>query len=71
MLLIKFDEEALAPYELLFLEDWAGRLEVSLEVLLSRLLTGAAVGNYYLANYPGSERVSERGQNGTLLMFPH
>ena len=36
-----------------FLREWADRLDVSLEVLLKRLLTAAAVGQVYVEKIPG------------------
>jgi hypothetical protein len=35
-----------------FLREWADRLDVSLEVLLKRLLTAAAVGQVYVEKIP-------------------
>ena len=35
-----------------FLRDWADRLGVSLEVLLKRLLTAAAIGQVYIEKIP-------------------
>ena len=35
-----------------FLRDWANRLGVSLEVLLKRLLTAAAIGQVYVEKIP-------------------
>ena len=35
-----------------FLRDWADRLGVSLEVLLKRLLTAAAIGQVYVEKIP-------------------
>ena len=35
-----------------FLRDWADRLGVSLEVLLKRLLTAAAIGQIYVEKIP-------------------
>ena len=35
-----------------FLREWADRLDVSLEVLLKRLLTAAAIGQVYVEKIP-------------------
>jgi hypothetical protein len=35
-----------------FLREWADRLGVSLEVLLKRLLTAAAIGQVYVEKFP-------------------
>jgi len=52
MLQIDFDETTLAPFDYQFLREWAETLNVSLEVLLSRILFAAAIGKHYLTNNP-------------------
>ena len=56
MLLIEFDETKLTEFDLSFLQEWAGNLGVSLEVLLSRILAHAARGSFYLTNNPAQDR---------------
>lgn len=52
MLRVEFDETKLAAFDLAFLREWARSLNVSMEVLLSRILAAAAVGKHYLTGNP-------------------
>ena len=42
----------LEPNDWAFLREWADRLGVSLDVLLKRLLTAAAIGQVYVEKIP-------------------
>lgn len=52
MIKVNFDNEALAENDLKFLQEWAEALNVSLDVLLGRILAAAAVGKHYLTGNP-------------------
>ena len=51
-MLVYFDETKLSLKDVRFLEDWADSLGVTLEVLLSRILAAAAIGEHYLTGNP-------------------
>jgi hypothetical protein len=58
MMRVEFDETKLSDSDSQFLRDWAKRLNVSLEVLLSRILAAAAIGKHYLTGNPAQPRAS-------------
>lgn len=66
MIKIAFDETKLEPFDLSFLRDWASNLDVSLEVLFSRILTAAVVGKHYLTGNPAQAQSLVRPSPGTV-----
>ena len=49
---VKLTPTDIEPKDWAFLREWADRLGVSLEVLLKRLLTAAAIGQVYVEKIP-------------------
>jgi hypothetical protein len=53
---VKLTPSDLEPKDWTFLREWAGKLGVSLEVLLHRLLVAAVIGQLYVEKIPGNLR---------------
>jgi len=50
--IVRLTPSDIEPRDWAFLREWADRLGVSLEVLLKRLLTAAAIGQVYVEKIP-------------------
>jgi len=53
---VKLTPSDLEPNDWTFLREWAGKLGVSLEVLLHRILVAAVIGQLYVEKIPGNLR---------------
>ena len=53
---VKLTPSDLEPKDWTFLREWAGKLDVSLEVLLHRILVAAVIGQLYVEKIPGNLR---------------
>jgi hypothetical protein len=53
---VKLTLSDLEPKDWTFLREWAGKLGVSLEVLLHRILVAAVIGQLYVEKIPGNLR---------------
>ena len=53
---VKLTPSDLEPKDWTFLREWAGKLGVSLEVLLHRMLVAAVIGQLYVEKIPGNLR---------------
>ena len=53
---VKLIPTDLEPKDWTFLREWAGKLGVSLEVLLHRILVAAVIGQLYVEKIPGNLR---------------
>ena len=54
--IVKLTSSDLEPKDWTFLREWAGKLGVSLEILLHRLLVAAVIGQLYVEKIPGNLR---------------
>jgi hypothetical protein len=53
---VKLTPSDLEPKDWAFLREWAGKLDVSLEILLHRILVAAVIGQLYVEKIPGNLR---------------
>jgi len=53
---VKLTPNDLEPKDWTFLREWAAKLDVSLEVLLHRILVAAVIGQLYVEKIPGNLR---------------
>jgi hypothetical protein len=53
---VKLTPSDLEPKDWTFLREWAGKLDVSLEILLHRILVAAVIGQLYVEKIPGNLR---------------
>jgi hypothetical protein len=54
--IVKLAPRDLEPNDWAFLKEWANNLNVSLEVLLHRILVAAVIGQLYVEKIPGDLR---------------